>query len=68
VTHDPGIDIPRDHMLTTDEVAKLLRITPQRVRQKALLGEIPRHKMDGRVLFAPEDIRAYIDARREGST
>ena len=69
MSHDLGVDIPRDQMLTVREVAKLLRLTPQHVRLMAQRGDIPRHKIgegaNGRVLFAPRDVEDYIRANRE---
>lgn len=62
---DLGLEIPRDRMLTVREVAKILRMTEQRVRIRAQQrGFIRRTKFGTRVLFAPADVEAYINKHR----
>lgn len=61
---DLGLSIPRDEMLTAEQVAKILHLTARRVKQLALRGDIPSHKFGLRVLFAPGDVEAVINASR----
>lgn len=62
---DLGLSIPKDRMLTTEDVGKILGISARHVRIKALRGVLPRHVIDRRVLFAPKDVEAYIRRHRE---
>jgi len=51
-------------ILTHNEVAELLRISPNRVLVLARRGEIPSVMIDGRVRFHAEEIEDWIKARR----
>ena len=46
--------------LTTEEVAELLRSTPQRVRNLVYEGELPRVKEGARNLYRRADVEAYL--------
>lgn len=53
--------------LTTEEVAELLRTSPESVRYWGHVGKGPRSfKVGRRRLFAVEDVEAFIDAARAG--
>jgi len=52
-------------ILSTDEVAELLRLSPNRVLLLARRGEIPSLKIDGRVRFDAQEIEAWIKSQRE---
>ena len=56
-------DLPA-RLLTTKEVASLLRLTTDTIQDKAAHGEIPHYRMPSRrILFRPDDIEAYLAAR-----
>ena len=51
--------------LTTQEVAETLRTSPETVRFWRHVGKGPRSfKVGRRVLYAAEDVQAFIDAAR----
>ncbi len=52
-------------ILTTEEVAELLRISPNRVLLLARRGDIPFFRVDGRIRFDAEEIEGWIKARRQ---
>lgn len=55
--------------LTTDEVADLLRTTPETVRYWRHIKKGPRSfKVGRRVLYARDDVVAFIEAARRGGT
>ena len=54
--------------LTTEEVADLLRTSPETVRYWRHIGKGPKSfKVARRVLYAADDVQAFIDAAREGA-
>lgn len=55
-------------ILTSDEVAELLRIPSNKVILMARHGEIPFLMIDGRMRFEAADIEDWIKARKIGST
>jgi excisionase family DNA binding protein len=54
-------------ILTPDEVAELLRLSPNRVLLLARRGEIPSVMIDGRFRFDAGEIEDWIKARRSNS-
>lgn len=55
-----------ERYLTTEEVADLLRTSPESVRYWRHIGKGPRSfKVAKRVLYAREDVEAFISAARE---
>jgi excisionase family DNA binding protein len=53
-----------DRLLNNDQAADILNISPYSLRGKVSRREIPFIKVGRRTLFDPEDLRAYIDARK----
>lgn len=54
---------------TTDEVAELCRTSPETVRWWRHVGKGPASfKLGRRVLYATEDVEAWIRAAREGQS
>ena len=51
-------------ILTTDEVAELLRLSANRVLLLARRGEIPALVIDGRVRFDAGEVEDWIKAQR----
>lgn len=51
-----------EKILTVTEVAKLLRITKQSVRNKAIAGELPAKKIPGgnKWMFNEEEIKKFL--------
>jgi excisionase family DNA binding protein len=47
-------------LLTTDEVAEVLRCTPLRVRNLVYEGRLPRVKGGARNLYRREDVEDYL--------
>ena len=50
-------------MWTYDEAARYLRIRPDSLRRKVMLGQVPAHRpfgKRGRVLFDPDELREFI--------
>ena len=60
--------VARPTFLTVDEVATILRCQPEKVYRLAARGAIPSYKVEGRRLFDPVDISAFLSACREGPT
>lgn len=54
--------------ITVDELASLLRCQPEKVYRLAARGDLPSYKVEGRRLFDPEEVTAWLAARHEGST
>jgi excisionase family DNA binding protein len=54
--------------LTVDELAAVLRCQPEKVYRLAARGALPSYKVEGRRLFDPADISAFLSTRREGPT
>lgn len=52
-------------VLTADELAELLRISPSRVLLLARRGDVPFFRIDGRIRFDAEDIESWIKAQRQ---
>ena len=54
---------------TPEETAKLLRTSPRTLERRRLDGTGPKFvKLGGRVLYRPEDVSAWADARTFAST
>jgi excisionase family DNA binding protein len=53
-----------DQLLTTDELAQLLRATPRFVRRLVAERRIAYIKSGRKVLFEPDAVAAYIEANR----
>jgi excisionase family DNA binding protein len=54
--------------LTVDELASVLRCQPEKVYRLAARGELPSYKVEGRRLFAEQEVRDWLTSRHEGST
>jgi excisionase family DNA binding protein len=54
--------------LTVDELAAVLRCQPEKVYRLAARGVIPSYKIEGRRLFDPADVSAFLTTCREGPT
>jgi excisionase family DNA binding protein len=54
--------------ITVDELAAVLRCQPEKVYRLAARRELPSYKVEGRRLFNPEEVSAWLAARHEGST
>lgn len=52
--------------LTVDELAATLRCQPEKVYRLAARGVIPSYKIEGRRLFDPTDVSAFLTTCREG--
>ena len=54
---------------TPEETAKVLRTSPRTLERRRLDGTGPKFvKLGGRVLYRPEDVSAWADARTFAST
>ncbi|MGH2988995.1 MAG: helix-turn-helix domain-containing protein [Gaiellaceae bacterium] len=53
-------------LLTVEEVAAILRCQPEKVYRLAARGILPSYKVEGRRLFDPRDITAYLSTCRQG--
>jgi excisionase family DNA binding protein len=52
-------------LLTQDEAAEILRLTPRQVSRLAGRGELPSIHFPGKeVRFDPEDIRRWVETRK----
>jgi excisionase family DNA binding protein len=56
--------IPMDRLLTTEEVAEILRIEPVTVRRLILRGELTAYRIAGEYRFAPADLEAFLASQR----
>lgn len=54
--------------LTVDELAAILRCQPEKVYRLAARGMIPSYKIEGRRLFDPVDVSAFLSTCRDGPT
>ncbi len=66
-----GLEVGSPEYMTTSEVAEMLRTSPESVRFWRHVGKGPRSfKIGRRVLYAREDVRAFIAGARDagGST
>jgi excisionase family DNA binding protein len=52
--------------LTVDELAMVLRCQPEKVYRLAAKGVLPSYKVEGRRLFNPVDVSAFLSTCREG--
>lgn len=59
--------VAKQKYLTVAEVADLLRLNKLTVANMARQGRIPSYKFGGSVMFAVDDIEAYIKSRRRPS-
>lgn len=57
-------DLPR--LLTTREVAEILRVKERKVYDMAAAGEIPHRRLTGKLLFPATEISAWIAGGAEG--
>ena len=56
-----------ENLLTYDEAAKVLRISPATLRKKVMERSVPFIKLfgrKGRVLFSPEDLGAFLKSKK----
>jgi excisionase family DNA binding protein len=52
--------------ITVDELAAVLRCQPEKVYRLAARGELPSYKVEGRRLFAENEVVRWLESRREG--
>ncbi len=52
--------------LTVDELAGVLRCQPEKVYRLAARGELPSYKVEGRRLFAENEIVRWLETRHAG--
>jgi excisionase family DNA binding protein len=55
-------------LLTVDEVAVVFRCQPEKIYRLAARGVLPSYKVEGRRLFDPIDVSAFLSTCREGPT
>jgi excisionase family DNA binding protein len=53
--------------LTTDEVAAIIRETPENVRRRCANGQLAAKRLGGRWLVSELDLAAFMEAPRTGS-
>ncbi len=53
-----------ERLLTTEEVAELLRIDPVTVRRLIMRGELTAYRIAGEYRFSPADLEAFIESQR----
>jgi excisionase family DNA binding protein len=53
-------------LITVDELAAILRCQPEKVYRLAARGVLPSYKVEGRRLFDPVDVSAFLSTCREG--
>jgi excisionase family DNA binding protein len=53
--------------ISTEEVARMLGVTPRTVIRLAERGEIPGFRVGRLWKFLPSDIQGYIDRQRQGT-
>jgi excisionase family DNA binding protein len=53
-----------EKLLSNDEAAKILGISPFSLRGKVYRREVPFIKIGRRTLFSPSDLQAYIEANK----
>ena len=57
---------PEDlHLLTAEEVARLLKVASVTAYQWARRGVLPHYHLEGAVRFKLEDIKAFVESHRE---
>lgn len=54
-----------ERLMTTDDVASVLRVSAKTVRDMRKRGELPAVDVANMWMFEPDDIRAYIASRRK---
>ncbi len=60
---------PECTLLTNDEAAKLLRLSPQTLNKYRVMGKGPRfRKLGRRVMYALVDLQTWIDEGQRSST
>ena len=59
MTENTSIPIP-DRLLTVEEVAKILNLSPRSVRSKAHRGDIPYVRIGRDMRFHPDEIRKLL--------
>lgn len=57
---------PMEALLTTQEVAELLKKSDRTVRELIATGELRSFKLEGARRIDPESVREYLEARRDG--
>ena len=62
-THPPTVE----KLLTYEQVAELLGVTPRTVFKLVAEGELRAARLGGSVRFDPADLRAYIDRCKTGA-
>ncbi|HYX48831.1 MAG TPA: helix-turn-helix domain-containing protein, partial [Ktedonobacteraceae bacterium] len=53
-----------ERMLTTEEVAELLRIDAVTVRRLATRGELPAYRIAGEYRFTPSGVESFVESQR----
>src|ERR1700694_3470904 len=57
-------EIFMERLLTTEEVAELLRIDPVTVRRLIMRGELTAYRIAGEYRFAPSDVEKFLESQR----
>ncbi len=53
-----------ERLLTTEEVAELLRVDPVTVRRLIMRGELTAYRIAGEFRFAPADLKTFVESQR----
>ncbi len=53
-----------ERLLTTEEVAELLRIEPVTVRRLVTRGELIAYRIAGEYRFTPENVENFVESQR----
>ena len=53
-----------ERLLTTEEVAELLRIDPVTVRRLIMRGELPAYRIAGEYRFTSADVKQFVESQR----
>src|SRR5579884_2910785 len=57
-------DLFMERLLTTEEVAELLRIEPVTVRRLIMRGELSAYRIAGEYRFTPVDVEQFLESQR----
>lgn len=63
---DVRVDTSDIDLMTTDEAAARLKVTPQWLTRAALDGIVPSRKLGKYRRFSESDLQAYLDTVRDG--
>src|SRR5258708_16707739 len=57
-------EVSMERLLTTEEVAELLRIDPVTVRRLIMRGELTAYRIAGEYRFTPADVEKFLESQR----